>query len=456
MVRLFGHYCSASQLLLFLAEATALVGGAMLGSGLVAHELASGSVEPLPFVLAAVATLVTYQICLYLGDLYDVRVAGRDRSDGTRLLRWIGIAAVVLGSASWLRPHLLPPPLLLGAAACATASVLALRAALPMLIGRKRRVLVLGTGARAMEVARAIEKDSTGEVELVGFVGNEPGEAPEPLRLEESKGYERLCVANHATTVVVAVEERRGCLRTQELLGCRMRGFEVIEAAHFCEAVLRRLPVSELRPSYLLFSEGWTLTVLHRFVKRAFDVVVASLLLVIASPVMALVAAVVRLSSPGPILFRQERVGKAGRPYTLVKFRTMREDAESLSGPVWAKERDPRITRIGAFLRKTRLDELPQIFNVLAGSMSFVGPRPERPFFTEQLRLQIPFFDLRLAVKPGITGWAQILYPYGASVEDARSKLEFDLYYLKNGSPFLDAVIVFHTVKHVLFGRGAR
>ncbi len=456
MVRLFGHYCSASQILLFLAEATALVGGAALGSGLLVHELAEGSVQPLPIALAALATLVTYQLCLYLGDLYDVRIAGRDRQDGRRLLRWTGVAAALLGGASWLRPDLLPPLALLGAAACATASVLALRTALPILVGKRRRVLVLGTGARALAVARAIERDSSGGVELVGFVGQAAGEAPEPMRLDESRGCERLCRANGATTIVVAVEERRGFLRTEELLACRLHGLEVIEAARFAESVLRRLPVSELQPSYLLFSDGWKLSAVHRIVKRLFDLAAAAVLLAVAAPVMLLVGLLVRLTSEGPVLFRQERIGQEGRPYTLVKFRTMRADAESISGPVWAREKDPRITRVGGFLRKTRLDELPQIFNVLAGDMSLVGPRPERAFFTEQLRREIPFYDLRLAVKPGITGWAQILYPYGASVEDARSKLEFDLYYVKNGSPFLDAVIVFHTVKHVLFGRGAR
>lgn len=194
--------------------------------------------------------------------------------------------------------------------------------------------------------------------------------------------------------------------------------------------------------------------------KRALDILVATIGLVVTAPLWPIIALAIKLDSPGEIFYRQIRVGRMLSSHTelfqILKFRSMRADAETRTGAVWAQRGDPRVTRVGRFLRKTRLDELPQIFNVLAGDMSLVGPRPERAFFTEQLRREIPFYDLRLAVKPGITGWAQILYPYGASVEDARSKLEFDLYYVKNGSPFLDAVIVFHTVKHVLFGRGAR
>ena len=455
MLRVFGHYCSGSQLFLFISEAAALLLVIGAGTVLVAHGL---SLVPAPpgSLVAAALTAVTFQLCLYLGDLYDVRVAGQDRRDGVRLLRWVGIAAIALGLASWLRPKVLPPELILWAVGFATASVLAVRWALPGLLGRRRRVLVLGTGARAMAVARAIDRDPTGEVELVGFVGAPGAEAPGPLCLDDAKGFDRLAGANGANVLVVAYEDRRGVMRTEELLRCRLGGTEVMEATHFTERVLRRLPLGDLRPSFLLFSDGWSMGLAHRVLKRAFDVSVASALLILASPAMLAVALLVRLTSRGPILFQQERVGQGGRPFKLTKFRTMREDAEASSGPVWAQEKDPRITPVGAFLRKTRLDELPQIFNVLSGAMSFVGPRPERPFFTERLRKEIPFFDLRLAVKPGITGWAQILYPYGASVEDARAKLEFDIYYIKNASLFLDAVIVFHTVKHVLFGRGAR
>jgi exopolysaccharide biosynthesis polyprenyl glycosylphosphotransferase len=194
---------------------------------------------------------------------------------------------------------------------------------------------------------------------------------------------------------------------------------------------------------------------LRRVFKRVFDILVASLLLVLASPLVVVVALAVKLDSRGPLFYRQERVGLHGKAYWVWKFRSMRTDAEK-NGAVWAQANDGRATRVGRFIRKTRMDEIPQVFNVLVGDMSFVGPRPERPVFVEQLKRQIPFYGLREAVKPGITGWAQIRYPYGASVDDARNKLEFDLYYVKNGSLFLDIGIIFHTVRHVLLGRGAR
>jgi exopolysaccharide biosynthesis polyprenyl glycosylphosphotransferase len=198
-----------------------------------------------------------------------------------------------------------------------------------------------------------------------------------------------------------------------------------------------------------------TVSPLRRVLKRGFDILVASLLLLAAAPFLLVVAVAIKLDSKGPLFYRQERTGLAGSTFHLWKFRSMRTDAEK-DGAVWARANDDRVTRVGRFIRKTRIDEIPQVFNVLMGEMSFVGPRPERPIFVEQLKQQIPFYGLREAVKPGLTGWAQIRYPYGASVEDARNKLEFDLYYVKNGSLFLDVGIIFHTVRHVLLGRGAR
>jgi exopolysaccharide biosynthesis polyprenyl glycosylphosphotransferase len=239
------------------------------------------------------------------------------------------------------------------------------------------------------------------------------------------------------------------------LIKLRLSGVTVLPAQRFAERVLRRIPLSLLRPSDLAIGEGLT-SPLRTAVKRLFDLTMSSLLLICAAPILAVLAVLIKLESEGPVFYWQERVGRGGKPYKLHKLRTMRNDAEKLSGPVWAQAADPRATRLGAILRKTRLDEIPQVFAVFRGDMSFVGPRPERGFFVQQLKSQIPFFALREAVKPGITGWAQIRYPYGATVEDARNKLEFDLYYVQHQSLFLDLAICFHTVKTVLFGRGAR
>ena len=256
-------------------------------------------------------------------------------------------------------------------------------------------------------------------------------------------------------TVVIASDERRSRLPTEELIRLRLDGVTVLPAQRFAERVLRRIPLSLLRPSDLAIGEGLT-SPLRAAAKRLFDLTMSGILLLCASPVLLLLAALIKLDSEGPVFYWQERTGRGGKPYRVHKLRTMKKDAEKLSGPVWAQARDPRVTRLGAFLRKTRLDEIPQVFAVFRGDMSFVGPRPERPFFVQQLKTQIPFFGLREAVKPGITGWAQIRYPYGATVEDSKNKLEFDLYYVQHQSLFLDLAICFHTVKTVLFGRGAR
>jgi exopolysaccharide biosynthesis polyprenyl glycosylphosphotransferase len=256
-------------------------------------------------------------------------------------------------------------------------------------------------------------------------------------------------------TVVIASDERRARLPVDELIRMRLSGITVLPAQRFAERVLRRIPLSLLRPSDLAIGEG-LITPLGTAMKRVFDLVMSGLLLLCAAPVMVVLAALIKLDSEGPVFYWQERVGRGGKPYRVHKLRTMKKDAEQQSGPVWAQQKDPRVTRLGNFLRKTRLDEIPQVFAVFRGDMSFVGPRPERPFFVQQLKAQIPFFGLREAVKPGITGWAQIRYPYGATVEDAKNKLEYDLYYVQHQSLFLDLAICFHTVKTVLFGRGAR
>jgi sugar transferase (PEP-CTERM system associated) len=257
-------------------------------------------------------------------------------------------------------------------------------------------------------------------------------------------------------TIVVALEERRNSFPTRAILDCRLRGVRVEDWPTFYEKLTGKIVVQNLRPSWLLFSDGFHRNRLARVVKRATDVVLSGLIVLAGWPVFALVALAVKWTSPGPVFFRQERVGEGGRIFTLLKFRTMVRDAEKITGPVWAVEGDPRITPVGHWLRKTRLDELPQILNVFKGEMSFIGPRPERPHFVAQLQDQIPYYSQRHTVKPGITGWAQVRYRYGATIEDSEEKLQYDLYYIKNMSPFLDLVILLSSIQVVLFGKGAR
>jgi len=278
---------------------------------------------------------------------------------------------------------------------------------------------------------------------------------PNPAIAVTARTLSGVVVDLKVDTVVIAADERRSRLPVEEFIRLRLAGVTVLPAQRFAERVLRRVPISLLRPSDLAIGEGLNSPV-RTAVKRIFDLVMSGLLLAFAAPVLAVLAVAIKIDSQGPVFYWQERVGRGGRVYRIHKLRTMRQDAEKLSGPVWATQKDPRVTRIGNFLRKTRLDEIPQVFAVFRGDMSFVGPRPERPFFVQQLKTQIPFYGLREAVKPGITGWAQIRYPYGSSVDDARAKLEYDLYYVQHQSLFLDLAVCFHTVKTVLFGRGAR
>jgi sugar transferase (PEP-CTERM system associated) len=254
--------------------------------------------------------------------------------------------------------------------------------------------------------------------------------------------------------VVVAVDDQRG-LDVRELLSCRLSGLDVVDAVHFAEHSLHKIPVAFARPSALVFSDGFHRPPWLLVARRLLSLTATLALFIVAAPVLLLVALLIKLDSRGPILYRQTRVGQHGHPFTMLKFRTMRSDAEA-AGARWAQRDDPRVTRVGRWLRRFRVDELPQLLNVLAGEMGVVGPRPERPEFVAELRKQIPYYDLRHLVPPGITGWAQIRYPYAASLEESREKLQYDLYYVKHLSVRLDLLILFHTAKVVLFGRGAR
>jgi len=256
--------------------------------------------------------------------------------------------------------------------------------------------------------------------------------------------------------VVIAVRERRGgVLPLRQLLDARLKGIKVMDLVSFYEREQGLLRVDNLRASWLIFSNGFEQGLLRDVVKRSFDVLVSLVMLVLTAPILLVAMLAVAIDSGLPVFYRQERVGQAGRLFTILKLRTMRQDAEK-SGAQWAQANDARVTRIGRFLRKTRIDELPQLWNVLRGDMSFVGPRPERPMFVQRLLEDIPYYDVRHSVKPGVTGWSQVRYPYGASVEDSLRKLQFDLYYVKNHSLFLDLMILVETVQVVLLGKGAR
>lgn len=320
-----------------------------------------------------------------------------------------------------------------------------------------KRIMIVGAGPLANKIGAVVSSLHSPYV-LSGYLqcSSEKGSVPAHCIMGKSDDLISMALRERVHKIVVSLSERRGSYPLKELISCKFQGIEVIDAPSFYERVTGKLLVENITPSWLIFSDGFRVTQMKKKAKRCTDLLLAAVGLLIASPLFPLIALAIRLTSAGPIFFRQERVGEGERPFTLFKFRTMRADAEKSTGAVWAQKDDPRITAVGSFLRKTRLDELPQMLNVLKGDMSFVGPRPERPEFVAMLKEQIPYYSERHFVKPGITGWAQVRYSYGASVEDSFEKLRYDLFYIKHLSLFNDLMILLETVKVVLLGRGGR
>jgi len=321
------------------------------------------------------------------------------------------------------------------------------------------RVLIFGAGAEAESVGNVLRK-SDPDIQIVGFYPS-PTDAevclPAQVVLSREMSLSDTAHALKVNEIIIAVRERRGgILPLRELLDCKLSGVKVLDLASYFERALGQIRLDSLRVGWLIFGEGFRQGWLRTAVKRLFDIVAASILLVLALPVMAVTALLIVLEDGFPVFYRQERVGLNGRLFKVIKFRSMRNDAESDGKPRWATANDDRVTRVGRIIRKLRIDELPQLYSVLAGDMSLVGPRPERPYFVDQLTRDIPFFAVRHSVKPGVTGWAQVSYHYGASVDDSVQKLQYDLYYVKNHTLFLDLVILFETVGVVLTGKGAQ
>ena len=437
----------------------ALLAGASLGP--VAAKASGAGLPIAPAVLRAGVASVVFAGALYLGDLYDLHAAVRDRTDGRRLLRALGVAAIALAVADVALDLLAVPGWMLHgslvlAATGGALGVIGARVLMPAVVGAPNRVLFLGVGARARDLARAVEREADGLWEVVGFappqaVGAAAVVDPAAVLLGRLTDVVR---AQRAQVVVVALEDRRG-LPLDELLALRTEGIRVVDDVGFAEATLQRIPLALVRPSALIYDEGFRVSRWTRSAKRLLDLAVAAALLLGLTPVMAAVALAVWLSDGRPLLYSQERTGRSGRPYRIWKVRTMRRDAER-AGAAWATDDDPRVLPVGRFLRRARLDELPQLWNVLRGQMSLVGPRPERPVFLAELKGRWPLFTLRELVKPGLTGWAQLRYGYGSTPEENARKLEYDLYYIKNASLFLDLVCLLATAKVVLLGRGAR
>ncbi len=456
-MQLFNRNVSVRGLTVFGFEVV-LISGSMLLATLV-HGAPDAS-DTLGWKIALVTALC--QLCFYYNDLYDLTVVHSNRELVVRLLQAAGAAAIVLAAACVAAPSLiLDPGVFVTALVVFVVAVIAWRVTFNYVARGahlEERVLILGTGPTARMLARQIGSQQDFAYRLVGFV--DEGEDHNYVRQHDILGnandLDRLIAQRRIDRIVVGLSDRRGRLPIEALLRAKLSGVRVEDATTTYERLTGKILVDDLKPSWLVFSDGFRASRWTRSVKRMLDLALSMILAFLTAPLMMLTALAIRLDSKGPILYSQERVGETGRVFTVYKFRSMRADAEQAGRPVWARDKDDRITRVGRFIRKTRLDELPQLWNVMRGDMSFVGPRPERPFFVEQLAREIPFYMQRHAVKPGLTGWAQVKYEYGSSIEDAMEKLRYDLYYIKHLSVFFDLTIVLDTVKVVLFGKGAK
>lgn len=468
MIRIFRHYVPAQLLLLAAVEAAILILSIYLA---VAVRFAGADAADLLSVGTVISRAILFA-CVMLITMTAFGMFTRASQTGDlgyyiRFLASFAVGGIIMTFIFYLLPSLF-----LGRGVMALAFMFAFAGtALNRLVfvrlvdmnALKRRLLVLGTGTRAAQIGNLYEQDEDmrRKFHLVGYLALTKAThhpyVPRENLLEHSGSLLAIATRHMADEIVVAIRDRRnGGLNIDELLECKLNGIEVTDISSFFERETGHVQLDSLNPSWIVFSDGFGRTTAKSTSKRIFDVAVSLLLLVVTLPVTLLTALLIVLESGFPMFYRQERMGECGQAFGVFKFRSMRQNAEQAGQPQWAKINDDRVTRVGRVIRKLRIDELPQVINVLKGDMSFVGPRPERPYFVEQLATQIPFYHNRHSIKPGITGWAQIRYPYGSTVEDAMHKLQYDLYYAKNHSLFLDLIILFQTAQVVLFGKGAR
>lgn len=458
MIRLFNVYYPVRSLVLLLGEALVIGLSFVLGTMFTVESMLRLN-NALFIERGYLRILGLTGVVLLLShgfDLYDSSKIEQKLDQAFRMLFVLGLVALVLGGVIYEFPDFLPGnnSAIFGVVILAI-SLFCWRSAYGWLVCQpffRERVYVLGTGDRAQRLVSGLRRPGLG-IEVVGWTGNIEGE----LTLEAVGDHlANLAKERGVHRVIVAMPNRRGTIPVQQLLTLRLAGVKVEEATSWLEKLNGRIEVEQLYPSWFIFAEGFRFSTINRILRRIVNFTAAFCGLVLALPVIPLVALAVKMSSKGPVFYRQERVGRGSKTFYCYKFRTMRQDAEADTGATWAADDDPRITKVGKYLRVLRLDEIPQLWCVLNGDMHFVGPRPERPEFVKWLSREIPYYNLRHVVRPGITGWAQVQYKYGNTLEDAREKLQYDLFYIKNASIGLDLLIMFHTVKIVLLGRGAR
>lgn len=457
MIRLFHVYIPVRTFVLFWVEAVLVCCSFLLATFI---RMGTDTTLVLAYENGLYKILLVCALALLLAhyfDLYDLQKLTSSREVYFRILLVVGIISLFLGAAGYIFPGImLPEDCFTIGLFILTINLFIWRSAYSWLVSQpylSEKVFVVGAGDRARLLVEGLRKRRDFGIAVTGWGG---ALGAEPSRDEMAQLLLNSAQKGHIDRVIIAMGDRRGSLPVEELLELRLSGVKIEDATTLLEKIYGKIELDQLRPSWLIFSEGFWLNPASQLMRRIVSILISLTGLILALPLIPFIALAVKLSSPGEVFYRQKRVGQNGTIFYCYKFRTMRADAEADCGATWASDDDPRITRVGKFLRTTRLDEIPQLWNVLHGDMGFVGPRPERPEFVEWLSREIPFYRLRHVIRPGLTGWAQVRYKYGNTVEDSKEKLQYDLYYIKNCSLGLDLLIMFETVKTVLLGRGAQ
>lgn len=456
MVRLFNVYYPVRQLALMGGEAVVVFTSFLAAAWFI---LGPDCYIALNYEYGAwkiLGVTAVAMLCSYYFDLYAPQMLETGGETYFRLLAVLSVLSFLLAAASYFYPDLqIGRNVFLMGLMILTLALLTYRSIYFWLVGQpfmQEKVYVLGGGDRAASLVEAIRNHKDWGMSVVGWAGALGGSTP--TKEEYANALAKLSEQKAIDKVIVALSDRRGTMPVRELLHVRLNGIPVEEANAILEKINGKIELDDLHPSAMIFSEGFRVRKGNLLVRRCASFIIAFIGLLLTLPIIPILALLVKLTSPGPVFFSQERVGRKGKTFRVHKFRTMRRDAEA-AGAVWAKKNDPRITSVGRFLRKTRLDEIPQLWCVLKGDMAFVGPRPERPEFVQWLSEAIPYYNLRHIIRPGLTGWAQVRYSYGASLEESKEKLKYDLYYIKHMSLSLDLLIMFETIKTVLLRRGA-
>ena len=460
MPTISNKYYPVRKILFFLGEGF-LIFASVLGVLILFSSWKIFVIAPTEYTIRAISVTLSFQLSLYFYDLYDLRQPGSTAETFIRMMQSFGIGCILLGLLYFLFPSIIiSTKVFWGCYILICLTLLVWRSLYYLVLEKKlfaRDVILVGTGETAAKIFQEIKQNRESGFNIKVLVGStapvfDHTDIPWVANLADVANDLQM---SRIDRIVVALDDRRGNMPIAELLNNKLQGKIIEDSISFYEAVTGKILVEKVNPAWLIFSEGFDYGRMTYLIKRTIDLTLALVGITLSLPITLITALFIKLESPGPVFYKQKRVGERGEDFSIIKFRSMRLDAEK-DGAVWARQNDDRVTRIGNFIRKVRIDEIPQMWNVLRGQMSFVGPRPERPIFVDQLVQRLPYYSLRHAAKPGITGWAQVCYPYGASEEDALRKLEYDLYYIKHQSFFIDLLIIFRTVKTVLFRKGSR